>query len=93
MAASTAVRACSEKLRTPFSRSPPLLHSVGATTPTTSPTRSGPATFGLEPRTTPVQSPQSNGMAETFIRTMKRDHVQVSPGARWPRKHCNRSFK
>lgn len=34
--------------------------------------------IGLEPRTTPVQSPQSNGMAEAFVRTMKRDYVRVS---------------
>ena len=35
--------------------------------------------MGLEPRTTPVQSPQSNGMAEAFVRTIKRDYVRVSP--------------
>ena len=35
--------------------------------------------IGLEPRTTPVQSPQSNGMAEAFVRTIKRDYVRVSP--------------
>lgn len=35
--------------------------------------------LGLEPRTTPVESPQSNGMAETFVRTIKRDDVRVSP--------------
>ncbi len=40
--------------------------------------------MGLEPRTTPVQSPQSNGMAEAFVRTIKRDYVRVSsiPDAR-----------
>ncbi|WP_153003800.1 IS3 family transposase, partial [Aureimonas ureilytica] len=40
--------------------------------------------IGLEPRTTPVQSPQSNGMAEAFVRTIKRDYVRVSalPDAR-----------
>jgi two-component system sensor kinase FixL len=32
----------------------------------------------LEPRRTPVQSPQSNGMAEAFVRTIKRDYVRVS---------------
>ena len=26
---------------------------------------------GLEPKTTPLQSPQSNGMAEAFVRTFK----------------------
>jgi transposase InsO family protein len=34
---------------------------------------------GLEPRTTPLESPQSNGMAEAFVRTIKRDYVRVSP--------------
>jgi putative transposase len=29
--------------------------------------------IGLEPRTTPIESPQSNGMAEAFVRTIKRD--------------------
>jgi putative transposase len=35
--------------------------------------------IGLVPRTTPLQSPQSNGMAEAFVRTLKRDYVRVSP--------------
>jgi putative transposase len=35
--------------------------------------------IGLEPRTTPIESPQSNGMAEAFVRTIKRDYVWVSP--------------
>jgi putative transposase len=35
--------------------------------------------MGLEPRIPPVQNPQSNGMAEAFVRTIKRDYVQVSP--------------
>jgi putative transposase len=34
---------------------------------------------GLVPRTTPLESPQSNGMAEAFVRTLKRDYVRVSP--------------
>ncbi len=34
---------------------------------------------GLMPRTTPLESPQSNGMAEAFVRTLKRDYVRVSP--------------
>jgi putative transposase len=40
--------------------------------------------IGLEPRTTPVESPQSNGMAEAFVRTIKRDYARVSdlPDAR-----------
>ncbi|MBB4000470.1 transposase InsO family protein [Aureimonas pseudogalii] len=34
--------------------------------------------IGPEPRTTPELSPQSNGMAEAFVRTIKRDYVRVS---------------
>ena len=36
--------------------------------------------IGLVPRTAPVSSPQSNGMAEAFVRTLKRDYVRLSPG-------------
>src|SRR3954468_15605221 len=35
--------------------------------------------IGLVPRTTPLESPQSNGMAEAFVRTLKRDYVRLSP--------------
>ena len=35
--------------------------------------------IGLTPKTTPLESPQSNGMAEAFVRTLKRDYVRVSP--------------
>jgi putative transposase len=35
--------------------------------------------MGFEPLTTPVESPQSNGMAEAFVRTIKRDYVRVNP--------------
>ncbi|QLL13450.1 DDE-type integrase/transposase/recombinase [Pseudomonas chlororaphis subsp. aurantiaca] len=31
--------------------------------------------IGLQPVTTPVRSPQSNGMAESFVKTIKRDYV------------------
>lgn len=34
--------------------------------------------IGLVPKTTPLESPQSNGMAEAFVRTLKRDYVRVS---------------
>src|SRR5262245_45577407 len=42
-------------------------------------TRSSARDIGLEPRTTPLESPRSNGMAEAFVRTIKRDYVRVSP--------------
>jgi putative transposase len=42
-------------------------------------TRSFAREVGLEPRTTPIESPQSNGMAEAFVRTIKRDYVRISP--------------
>lgn len=42
-------------------------------------TRSFAKQIGLEPLTTPIESPQSNGMAEAFVRTFKRDYVRVSP--------------
>lgn len=35
--------------------------------------------IGLVPRTTPVESPQCNGMAEEVVRTLKRDCARVSP--------------
>lgn len=35
--------------------------------------------LNLEPCFTPVESPESNGMAEAFVRTLKRDYVRVSP--------------
>ena len=33
----------------------------------------------LVPCFTPVESPESNGMAEAFVKTFKRDYVRVSP--------------
>jgi transposase InsO family protein len=35
--------------------------------------------LGLKPCFTPVKSPQSNGISEAFVRTLKRDYVQVTP--------------
>lgn len=40
-------------------------------------TRSFARGIGLMPRTTPVASPQSNGMAEAFVKTFKRDYARV----------------
>ena len=34
--------------------------------------------IGLKSCFTPVKSPQSNGMAEAFVNTLKRDYVSVS---------------
>ena len=42
-------------------------------------TRSFARDIGLEPRTPPLESAQSNGMAEAFVRTIKRDYVRLSP--------------
>jgi transposase InsO family protein len=38
-------------------------------------TRSLARQLGLKPVNTPVRSPQSNGMAESFVNTFKRDYV------------------
>ena len=35
--------------------------------------------LGLRPCFTPVKSPQSNGMSESFVNTLKRDYVRVTP--------------
>ncbi len=35
--------------------------------------------LGLEPRTTAIRSPQSNGVAESFVKTMKRDYLGMMP--------------
>ena len=42
-------------------------------------TRAIARSLGLKPVTTPVCSPQSNGMAESFVNTFKRDYVRLSP--------------
>jgi putative transposase len=41
-------------------------------------TRAFAGKIGLVPRTTPIESPQSNGMAEAFVKTLKRDYARVS---------------
>ena len=35
--------------------------------------------IGLVPCFTPVRSPESNGMAEAFVKTLKRDYVRITP--------------
>lgn len=42
-------------------------------------TRAFASGIGLKPLTTPVCSPQSNGMAESFVKTMKCDYVAFMP--------------
>ena len=39
------------------------------------------AAANLEPCFTPVESPESNGVAETFVKTFKRDYVRISQSA------------
>tara|TARA_B100000530_G_C15933191_1_gene477853 strand:+ start:4019 stop:4375 length:357 start_codon:yes stop_codon:yes gene_type:complete len=34
--------------------------------------------LGLKPVRTPVESPQSNGMAESFVKTFKRDYARLA---------------
>jgi hypothetical protein len=34
--------------------------------------------IGLAPRTTPIKSPQSNGMAEAFVKTFKWDYAHIA---------------
>jgi putative transposase len=41
-------------------------------------TRAFASDIGLLPRRTPYRSPQSNGMAESFVKTMKRDYVSIN---------------
>jgi transposase InsO family protein len=41
-------------------------------------TRNSALSMGLAVCTTPVQSPESNGMAEGFVKTFKRDYVHVN---------------
>ncbi|EAY4944369.1 transposase, partial [Salmonella enterica] len=33
----------------------------------------------LEPCTTAVRSPESNGIAESFVKTIKRDYISIMP--------------
>ncbi len=42
-------------------------------------TRGDPCRLGLKPCFTPIKSPQSNGISEAFVNTLKRDYVRVTP--------------
>ncbi|HCM0033625.1 TPA: IS3 family transposase [Escherichia coli] len=35
--------------------------------------------LGLEPKNTAVRSPESNGIAESFVKTIKRDYISIIP--------------
>ncbi len=35
--------------------------------------------LGLEPKSTTVWSPESNGIADSFVKTMKRDYISIMP--------------
>ncbi|WP_247996214.1 IS3 family transposase [Escherichia coli] len=35
--------------------------------------------LGLEPKNTAVRSPESNGIAESFVKTMKEDYISIMP--------------
>jgi putative transposase len=45
---------------------------------TASETRKLGRAIGLVPRTSPIESPQSNGMAEAFVKTIKRDYARLA---------------
>jgi hypothetical protein len=53
--------------------------SVNGSPYTARDTRSLARMIGLVPLTTLVQSPQSNGMSEAFVKTFKRDYARVHP--------------
>jgi transposase InsO family protein len=42
-------------------------------------TRDFACALGLQPCFTPVASPESNGLAEALVRTLKRDYVRINP--------------
>jgi transposase InsO family protein len=56
-----------------------LSDNGAAYTATAHETRAFARMMGLDVRTTPFHSPESNGMAEAFIKTFKRDYVHINP--------------
>jgi putative transposase len=42
-------------------------------------TRGDPCRLGLKPCFTPIKSPQSNGIWEALVNTLKRDYVPITP--------------
>jgi putative transposase len=57
-------------------------------------TRSFARELGLEPLTTPVRSPRSNGMAESFGKTIKHDYIAFmdTPDVRTALSHLADAF-
>ena len=35
--------------------------------------------MGLDPKNTAVRSPESNGIADSFVNTIKRDYIRIMP--------------
>ena len=58
-------------------------------------TRSFARTLVLKPVTIPVRSPQSNGMSESLVKTIKRDYVSLAlrPDARTEMQHLGSWFE
>ena len=50
---------------------------------------------GLMPRSTPIRNPESNGMAESFVKTFKCDYVRCNarPDARTVLGHIDSRFE
>lgn len=57
---------------------PVVMLSDNGSTYTARETRTFARQLGLKPCFTPVRSPQSNGISEVFVHTLKRDYVRVS---------------
>ena len=69
--------ACHPDRPTPKPTSPPVLSDYPAPRRAVSTLAPGP--FRLSPYSTPVRSPESNGISEAFVKTFKRDYVRVNP--------------
>ena len=51
-----------------------MVHATGANE-----TRQFARMLGLEPKNTAVRSPESNGIAESYVKTIKRDYISIMP--------------
>ncbi len=59
-------------------KSPPLADDDTLSCYTAAETKRFAKQLGLKPVTTPITSPQSNGMAESFVKTFKRDYAKLA---------------